>query len=253
MRVEIEKRMTGMSKMIKDRTKAQTPGLPVDLIKRSVHVEPTEKQELHQMTEEQRVRTLIKQDEIPRTDRPGTSKGYYLFVEDDAGCMFEQQSGQVIRDTGTEQHLPTDLITEEEVATYQVPGQDKTIGDDAETISLTSTADYDREEVETSLTTISKAFHTIAQEHEKLTRTIPHMSKIQAVQVIVRVPILPVQKQEMKMEKTEATKTVEAEPVPETSVEQPAAEAEKPTEEPTEEVMMELTMEEKDDEPKKRT
>ena len=161
--VEIEKRMTGMSKVIEERTKAWTPGLPIDLIKRSLQVEPTEKQELHQMTEKQRVQTQIKQDEIPRTDRPGTGKGYYLFVEDDAGCMVEQRSGQVIRDTDTEQHLPTDLITEEEATTYQVPEQhNQTTDEDAKTISSTSTADYDHEEVETSLTNISKAFHTIA-------------------------------------------------------------------------------------------
>ena len=240
-----------MSKVIEERTKAQTPGLPIDLIKRSVQVEPTEKQELHQMTEKQRVRTQIKQDEIPRADRPGTGKGYYLFMEDNAGCMVKQQSGQVIRDTDTEQHLPTDLITEEEGTMYQVPEQDnQTMDEDAKTISSTSIDDYDREEVETSLTTISEAFHTIAQEYEKLTGTISHMSKIQAIQVIVRLPILPVQKQEVKMEKTEATKTVEAEPVPGTSVEQPAAETEKPTEEPMEEALMEPTMEEKDDEPK---
>ena len=240
-----------MSKVIKERTKAWTPGLPVDLVKRSVQVEPTEKQELHQITEERRVQTLIKQDEIPRTDTPRTSKGYYLFIEDYAGCMVEQRGGQVIRDTDTEQCLPTDLITEEEAATYQVPGQDnQTIDDDAETISSTSTADYDHEEVETSLTNISEVFHTIAQEYEKLTGTIPHVSKIQATQVIVRLPILPVQKQEMKIEKTEAAKIVEAEPMPGTSVEQPAAEAEKPAEEPSEEVMIELTVEEKDDEPK---
>ena len=203
------------------------------------------------MTEKQRVRTQIKQDEIPRTDRPRPGKGYYLFMEDDAGCMVKQQSRQVIRDTDTEQHLPTDLITEEEAAMYQVPEQDnQTMDEDAETISSTSTADYDHEEVETSLTTISKAFHTIAQEYEKLTGTIPHMSKIQAAQVIARLPILPIQKQEMKMEKTEAAKTVEAEPVPGTSVEQPAAEAEKLVEEMTEEAMVEPTMEEKDDEPK---
>ena len=75
------------------------------------------------------------------------------------------------------------------------------------------------------------------------------MSKIQAAQVIARLPILPFQKQEMKMEKTEATKTVKAEPMPGTSVEQPAAEAEEPVEEPMEEVMVEPTAEEKDDEP----
>ena len=167
------------------------------------------------MTEKQRTQTQIKQDETPRTDRPGTDRGYYLFMEDDAGCMVEQWSRQVIRDTDTEQHLPTNLITEVEAATYQVPEQDNPmIDDDAETISSTSTADYDRKEVETSLTTISEAFHTIAQEYEKLMSTMPHMSKNQAAQVIVRLPILPIQKQEMKMEKTEATKTVEAEPIP---------------------------------------
>ena len=49
---EIEKKMTGMSKVIKERTKAWTPGLPVDLVKRNVQIEPTEKQELHQITQE---------------------------------------------------------------------------------------------------------------------------------------------------------------------------------------------------------
>ena len=44
---DIEKRMTGVSKMIKERTKAQAPGLLIDLIKRSVEVEPAERQELH--------------------------------------------------------------------------------------------------------------------------------------------------------------------------------------------------------------
>ena len=64
-----------------------------------------------------------------------------------------------------------------------MPEQDgQTIDDDAETISSASTADYNREEVETSLSTISDAFHTIMQEYKKLTDTVPHMSKIQAVQ-----------------------------------------------------------------------
>ena len=90
---ELEKKITGMSKVITERVKAQTPGLPADLVKRNVQIEPSGKQELHQITEEQRVWALIKQDDIPRADRPGTSKGYYLFVEDDAGCMVKQHDG----------------------------------------------------------------------------------------------------------------------------------------------------------------
>ena len=165
--------------------------------------------------------------------------------------MVKQRSRRVIWDTDTEQHLPTDLVTKGEAATYQVPGQDSpAIDDDAETISLTSMADYDCEEVETSLTTISKAFHIIAQEYEKLTGTVPHMSKIQAAQVTARLPVLPIQKQEMKGEKAEAINVVEVEPVPGTSAEHPAAEAEKSVEKPMDEAMVEPTMEEKDDEPK---
>ena len=34
--VEIEEKMTGMSKVIEERTKAQTPGLPVDLVRRNI-------------------------------------------------------------------------------------------------------------------------------------------------------------------------------------------------------------------------
>ena len=51
-------------------------------------------------------------------ERPGTDRGYYLFVEDDMGGLIEQQSGQTIQDTDTDQHLPTDLITEAEADTY---------------------------------------------------------------------------------------------------------------------------------------
>ena len=77
------------------------------------------------------------------------------------------------------------------------------------------------------------------------------MSKIQAAQVIARLPILPALKQEMKAEKMEMVKTTEAEPVLGTSRELPAAEAEKPAEELMEEVMVEPTAEEKEDEPER--
>ena len=57
-------------------------------------------------------------------------------------------------------------------------------------ISSTSTADYDREEVETGLTNIAEAFHTIGSEYEHLCAIVPHMTKVQAVNVISRLPII---------------------------------------------------------------
>ena len=183
-------------------------------------------------------------------ERPGTDRGYYLFVEDDAGCLIKQQGGQMIQDTDTDQHLPTDLITEAEADTYRVPEQDGlAVDDDVETISSTSTADYNREEVKTSLTRISEAFHTIVQEYEKLTDMVPHMSKIQAAQVIARLPVLPILKQEVKIEKMGTTNVIEIEPVPGSSTEQLAARAEETTGEQAGEVIVEWTVEEGDDEP----
>ena len=101
----------------------------------------------------------------------------------------------------------------------------------------------------TSLTNITEAFHTIAQEYEKLTGTIPHMSKVQAAQVIARLPILPAVKQELKAEISETAKTTETEPVPGTSQELPAAEAGESAEVPPEEMTTQPTVEEKEDEP----
>ena len=184
-------------------------------------------------------------NEIPRTEKSGTNKGYYLFIEDDMGCLIEQPDGQTVQDTDTNQQLPTDLIMEAEASTYQVPKQDNpAMDDEAETISSTSTADYNREEVEGSLTTISEAFHTIAQEYEKLTGTVPHMSKVQAAQVIVRLPVLPILK---PWEKAEVADEIEIEPVPGTLTEQPAAGSEKSTEQITGEVTEEQIVEREDD------
>ena len=75
------------------------------------------------------------------------------------------------------------------------------------------------------------------------------MSKVQAAQVIVRLPILPALKQELKAKRMETAKMTETEPVPGTSQELPAAEAEKLAEVPPEEVIAEPTVEGKEDEP----
>ena len=77
-----------------------------------------EGQELRQMTQKQKNLLQIKQDKIPRTEKSGTNKVYYLFIEDDTGCLIEQPDGRTVQDTGTNRQLPTDLITEAKASTY---------------------------------------------------------------------------------------------------------------------------------------
>ena len=193
---------------------------------------------------------MVKQDEIPRIEKPGTNHGYFLFMEDDSGCMVEQRDEegniQSMRDMDTDQIFPMDQITETEAEMYQIPEEDRpTMEDDAEMISSTSTANYDREEVEASLTNIADAFHVTGQEYKKLVRVVPHMSKTQAANVIARMPILPLVKQEEKAE----SKQDPAEPCPSTTQEQIAIpEGPRVTQAPTE-VMEEETVEKKEDEP----
>ena len=68
--------------------------------------------------------------------------------------------------TETDRQLPTDLITEQDTNKYFIQPDDQEGGNDTETISSTSTADYDQEEVETSLAIIAEAFHMIGNEYE---------------------------------------------------------------------------------------
>ena len=111
----------------------------------------------------------------------------------------------MVKDTDTSQVLPTDQITEAEAETYQIPEHDQPPAeDDIEMISSTSTAEYYREEVEGSLMSIANAFHTNGQEYEKLVGVVPHMKKMQATNVITRMPILPFVKQEIKAEGKQA-------------------------------------------------
>ena len=82
--------MMRLSHIVKERMKARTLGIPGDLVQRSIEMEIPAKQELHRLTEAQQTRLMFKKDEIPRVEKPGMNHGYYLFVEDDSGCMVEQ-------------------------------------------------------------------------------------------------------------------------------------------------------------------
>ena len=96
----------------------------------------------------------------------------------------------LVLDTETDKRLRMDLITEEDMDKYLTQPGKQEDGNDTETISSTSTADYDREEVETSLANIAEAFHTIGSEYEHLCAIVPHMMKVQAASVISRLPII---------------------------------------------------------------
>ena len=72
----------------------------------------------------------------------------------------------LVLDTETDKQLPTDLIMEQDTDKYFAQSNEQEDGNDTETISSISTADYDGEEVEMSLATVAEAFHMIGNEYE---------------------------------------------------------------------------------------
>ena len=114
----------------------------------------------------------------------------------------EKGVAMIVLDTETDRQLPTDHIMEQDTDKYFMPPDELDDRNDTETISSTFTADYDREEVETSLTTVAEAFHTIGSEYEWLYAIVLHMTKVQAASVISRLPVIPFlgKKEKVKVE-----------------------------------------------------
>ena len=204
---ETEQGMELRSAEIKEKARWCTPGLPMDLIQQMVKEEPdVTKQDIGQITEVQRQAILWKCKKAPRTTRPGTEKGYYVYIEDEGGMYLEtiDEKGvpMLVLDTETDRQLPTDHITEQDTDKYFMSPDEQEDGNNTETISSISTADYDREEVEASLATVAEAFHTIGSKYERLCTIVPQMTKVQAASVISRLPVIPFlgKKEKVKVE-----------------------------------------------------
>ena len=138
---------------------------------------------------------LQKHEGAPHMMRPGTDKHYYIYVQDDGGVYVEtvdeEGNPTLVLDTETDKQLTTYLIMEQDTDKYFTQPGEQEDGNDMETISSTSTADYDREEVETSLANMVEAFHAIGSEYQHLCAIVPHMTKVQAASVISQLPIIP--------------------------------------------------------------
>ena len=99
--------------------------------------------------------------------------------------------------------LIPDVISEQMAEEYiKEEGLDDNEPSDAETISSTSTADYDREEAEDLLDKISSCHTALATHYNKMNEIIPHMTKTQMAQYLGKVHILNIVKPEGIVSKT---------------------------------------------------
>ena len=134
-------------------------------------------------------------ERIPQTTKPGTEKGYYVYIEDDGNVYIETKDDKgetvLVLDMETNQQLVPDLITEKDTDKCFIQPGEQEDQDETETISSTSISDNDREEVKTSLHAIADAFHKIGNEYKHLCSIVLQMSKVQAANVIGKLPVIP--------------------------------------------------------------
>ena len=90
------------------------------------------KQDIRQITEVQQQAILWKCEKTPRTMRPGTEKGYYVYIEDEGGMYLEtiDEKGvlMLVLDTETDGQLPTDCIMEQDTDKYFTPPMNNKMG-----------------------------------------------------------------------------------------------------------------------------
>ena len=138
---------------------------------------------------------LHKHERIPCSTRPGTEKGYDVYVETEGGVHIEtiEEKGilTLVLDTDMNKQLATDYITKQDMEKYFIQPGEQEDGEELEMISSTSTADYNWDEVEASLANITKPFHKIGNEYKHLCSIVLHMTKRQAASMIGWLPIIP--------------------------------------------------------------
>ena len=100
--------------------------------------------------------------------------------------------------------LVPDIILEQMAEEYiKEEGLDTDEESDAETISSTSTADFDRDEAEDLLDKVSSCQTALSQHYNKLNQIVPHMANAQMVQYLGKIHIMPL----MKVESGPVSKT----------------------------------------------
>ena len=114
-----------------------------------------------------------------------------------AGQMVEAQKEEDTQLKKDDRVLVPDVISEQMAEEYiKEEGLDDNEPSDAETISSTSTADFDRDEAEDLLDKISSCQMALSQHYNRLNQIVPHMTNAQLANYMGKIHIMPLVKTE---------------------------------------------------------
>ena len=210
------------------------PGVPLELAKPYVIEEVGEKADLLTRMPPAKINDFIQEHDpaIPRRDvvvQPGR-RGITLSIDPNSSdkiyeiSAIEDSLEDVIKLTGAKKESAVKQVVSEQKEKEDQPKNDDQVlvpdvisqamaddytkeeelkeDSDAETISSTSTADYDREEAEDLLDKISSCHMALATHYNKMNEIVPHMTQTQQAQYLGKVHIMNIVKTESIVSKT---------------------------------------------------
>ena len=209
-------KMPGFGYIHRLKVKEHYPGVPTDLVKTLSHPIEREVQDIDRMTEQEIIKIEQKHTMVPRRQvniRP-EKKTIILCIDpdSDSDVIIEEEEGnfreKCIITRGNEQNVEeeaeqADDERSEPLTTIETePGMslaDQETEHKDETISSTSTQNFDREKVEREFINLASHYQQIGESFKKLVEEVPHMKKQQLATNLAKMPILPMIKIEEKV------------------------------------------------------
>ena len=199
------------------KVKERYPGIPTDLAKTFSHPIEGEVQDIDRLPEQEVIKIEQKHDMIPRRQvniRP-EKKTIILCInpDSDSDVVIEEEEGN-FRETciitrRNEQNVEEEAEQADDEWSEPLtikgtePGTslaaDQETEDKDETISSTSTQNFDREKVEREFINLASHYQQIGESFKKLVEEVPHMKKRQLATNLAKMPILPMIKIDEKV------------------------------------------------------
>ena len=209
--------MSGFGYIHRLKVKERYPGIPTDLAKTFSHPAEGEVQDIDRLPEQEVIKIEQKHDMIPRRQvniRP-EKKTIILCInpDSDSDVVIEEEEGN-FRETciitrRNEQNVEEEAEQADDERSEPLtiegtePGMslaaDQETEDKDETISSTSTQNFDREKVEREFINLASHYQQIGESFKKLVEEVPHMKKRQLATNLVKMPILPMIKIDEKV------------------------------------------------------
>ena len=199
------------------KVKEHYPGIPTDLAKTFSHPTEGEVQDINWLPEQEVIKIEQKHVMVPRRQvniRP-EKKTIILCIDPDSNSdvVIEEEEGDfrerciITRRNEWNVEEEAEQADDEQSEPLTIEGTepgtslaaDQETEDKDETISSTSTQDFNREKVEREFINLASHYQQIGESFKKLVEEVPHMKKRQLATNLAKMPILPMIKIEEKV------------------------------------------------------